>query len=476
MLSTMPRLNDDDGRSFDWLRSQTTSKLPATFRSCFWDKLLVQASLDEPAVLYAALALAMTHKLAVLGARCDVVVSGTKPEQRMLGHYSAALQHLRPHFETKSKASIRIALITCATFACMESLRGNASGACGLIRRGINMLLENKSLAHSEHSQVLVAKANLDAVDDWIIQVFARMHLQVELLESPWPRSIVSCNSKPAGPVAIPIAFNSMIDAWEHLTRIFNSIFGLSYRCRSSTQHRHRNLEAALSAQCESALVQWMKTYQTSKMKLYPEWGVPQEKAYLLLAAYHTMATIWVAVCRRLGDEMAFDDCTDQFLSLLKQLIVLRTLGSSITAAHDTELQQLDMSRSIADLGWIIPLYFTATKCRVHRIRLQAIKLLESANYREGIWDSRLAACIARKVMQIEEADSYAGFETDDDFSCLVCPSARDLMLPVLPYKHRIRDLTVTFSDDQPSKVSLFGIQGYDGAGTSLLIASFTCS
>jgi hypothetical protein len=45
----------------------------------------------------------------------------------------------------------------------------------------------------------------------------------------------------------------------------------------------------------------------------------------------------------------------------------------------------IDISRSTIDLGLIAPLYYTAVKCRVHRITLQAIRLLETIFYKEGI-------------------------------------------------------------------------------------------
>jgi hypothetical protein len=65
----------------------------------------------------------------------------------------------------------------------------------------------------------------------------------------------------------------------------------------------------------------------------------------------------------------------------------------------------LNMSRCIVDIGWIPPLYYTAIRCRIHRVRLHAIRLLESTSHREGICDARISAAVARTVMQLETND-----------------------------------------------------------------------
>ena len=47
---------------FDWFRSRTVFKLPGSFTSEFWSRLLLQASLRDPAILHASLALSAIHK------------------------------------------------------------------------------------------------------------------------------------------------------------------------------------------------------------------------------------------------------------------------------------------------------------------------------------------------------------------------------------------------------------------------------
>jgi hypothetical protein len=53
---------------FEWFKCRTAIKLPGSFVSGFWTTLLFQASLNEPAVLHAVLALSSVHKSGTINA------------------------------------------------------------------------------------------------------------------------------------------------------------------------------------------------------------------------------------------------------------------------------------------------------------------------------------------------------------------------------------------------------------------------
>lgn len=77
---------------------------------------------------------------------------------------------------------------------------------------------------------------------------------------------------------------------------------------------------------------------------------------------------------------------------------------------------------------------FTAIKYSVHRIRLQAARLLEPVSHREGFWDSLIMAAVARKLIELEEGDYYRDINpTDDLFLLSSFATFWDLSLPTLP-------------------------------------------
>lgn len=201
----------------------------------------------------------------------------------------------------------------------------------------------------------------------------------------------------------------------------------------------------------QARLAQWLDAYERSIKALEG-----QDFTGLgcnLLRTYHTMANIMADVCLRKHDESVFDSYTNQFTSIINGSIILWKRGSQFEIEPE---QWWDMSRSIVDIGWIPPLYYTALKCRIHRIRLQAIRLLETTSHREGIWDAKLAVCVAQKVMEMEEGDFYEDLDTADDFSLSSSPGLRDLSLPVLPLSYRIHEVDVVLSDDPMDSIFLF--------------------
>ncbi|KAJ8110135.1 hypothetical protein ONZ43_g5953 [Nemania bipapillata] len=131
------------------------------------------------------------------------------------------------------------------------------------------------------------------------------------------------------------------------------------------------------------------------------------------------MATIMIDTCVWPMCETLYDSHTAEFIFLIEQLVGVWKAHIARPVWHPnpwtTELPR-KISHSVGDKGWIPLLYFIAVKCRVHRVRLQAIKLLSQTAHKEGIWDSKLALILAKEVMRIEEGDYYRDFEKDEKF------------------------------------------------------------
>ena len=87
---------------------------------------------------------------------------------------------------------------------------------------------------------------------------------------------------------------------------------------------------------------------------------------------------------------------------------------------------RISVSRSVIDMGWIPPLYYAVLKCRIHRVRLHAVRLLEASSHREGISDAKVAACVARKIIELEERDLDIG-KGEDEFDLFKAPGIEEL-------------------------------------------------
>ena len=159
------------------------------------------------------------------------------------------------------------------------------------------------------------------------------------------------------------------------------------------------------------------------------------------------------------GDEVVYDSHTALFIHLINTSIDLKKASTAWLSATEHTGPDFDMSRSIVDLGWIPPLFFTAVKCRVRRIRIQAIRLLESAPHREGIWDARILARVARRVVELEEEEDVCAWDGPSDrFALDSRPRERDLEVPTVPGSRRIREVDVSLPNDDACAVTLRGL------------------
>ena len=412
---------------FAWFECRTLKKLRGAFALTFWNSLLLQASESEPAILNAVLTLSSIHRRTAPPTKTKD--DSDHQEQFLLQHYNQAIRHLQPHFLNKDRAAVRVALLTCAVFICLEYLRGNFETAQRHLANGLKVLRESNICETFE--KAIVLKPLNNSIDDGIIGIFTRLYVQAEVFRQFWRHSgFIFTVSWPAYPSS---TFHTLNTAWQELERLLIRLFNLTEQSHL-TQYSGPLAQHDLSQDqqaIKTELSQWFRIFNSSKKALLnqDEDGI----ACRILLVYHTMINIMTDTCLRLNDESVFDAYTEQFLFILEQSEEMRKIRTGDTrppilspenvshigvdvgwiptlfyAPEKCRDPYMSMSRSIADIGWIPPLFFTALKCRVHQVRLSAVQLLESTSHREGIFDSRISGCVARRVMEIEEA----GFQT----------------------------------------------------------------
>ena len=369
--------------------------------------------------MHAVLSLSSVHKrdtyVGVYGTQQDSVLD--QQERFTLQHYSKAIRLLQPHLSSTDKSSTRTILITCFVFICLELLCGRFATAQSHLQNGLRIIRELKTSPNTDDS-LLYLETIPDSVDDSIVKAFCRLEFQLEMFRHTYQHPCLILQTP--GPELSTCLLQSVKSAWDRLERLFNKIFHLTEQGR----HQHQSLDCSFNG-----YPPWLLAYQkhvqaelsTCLILLEASRKVleaqdPKGLACRILFVYHTMAVILANTSLRLDDESVYDSHTEQFVSILNQSVAMHQIGSSGSPKRPLPGSRIHMSRSIVDVGWIAPLYYTALKCRVHRVRLQAIRLIEKPSYREGIWDSHVAACVSRKVMDIEEGDLYKDLGVADDF------------------------------------------------------------
>lgn len=407
---------------FEWFKCRTAIKLPASFRSGFWDQLVFQVVQSEPAVLYAVLALSCLHMdghFDTCGYR-KTICRARQGDRLVLQYYVKAIEHLQPHFNAQGDRSFRVTLMTCLIFACVDLLRSHFDTARSHVGNAIQLLRQAGLVVEHEDGN-LHSKTDINQTDTWIIETCGRLQFQLELFTYS-PQHSRSCL---LFPTTLEQAFMSVNGAWLHLECIFKQIFQHgrdmygSIQCRT-TSFQQLSLLSEKEQSIQSELLRWQTKLEAFRETLPHPLTATAQKCFHLLQVYHTLATVMAKDYQKPPDQHTYDACAGKFALLLHQIVKLQEMcGSAMLRQQVRDRHLLNMSRTVIDLGSVAPLYYVAVNCRVPRIRSQALDVLESSTHREGFWDSGVSATVGRKLIEIEEKDFFGettnGKQRDDD-------------------------------------------------------------
>lgn len=116
-------MNGDDleRRSFQFFRTRTVPQLCGFFDDDIWQRLVLQATLQEPTIRHAVFALGSLHEryesgdLTVFASNLDTAQGGLA-----LQHYIRAIKHLITPSAYKESQSLDVFLVASVLFACFE--------------------------------------------------------------------------------------------------------------------------------------------------------------------------------------------------------------------------------------------------------------------------------------------------------------------------------------------------------------------
>ncbi|KAH7140420.1 hypothetical protein B0J13DRAFT_477633 [Dactylonectria estremocensis] len=449
-------LSGHDQTCFSWFRYRTVGKLPGIFRGVFWDDLVLRACCEEPAVLHAAIALGSVHKLG--NKRCSMQINDSgfpdDSEKFTLHHYNMAIRHMQPCSLSNGKPSIRIMLITSMVFTCMEFLLGHYRTGEVHLEHGMRLLA---SLTTPRDSAIDVETLH-DAVDVELFGIFETMNLNCFILVGGTLKTYGTWQDFDTYPLSA--MFESMTQARKRLDWVLSDTIRL-------TQHRHvmamtDSSDAQLpedwvshQRRIQTQLASWGSVFKVSRVSLIAQMGFCGHIAYLHLRLFHAMTSIMAATCLDPRGEMAFDIHTNEFVAIIAQSeafhrTIFATDFTNTRLEHDPNVASFT-----ADRGWIAPLYFTAIKCRVSHIRLQAIRLLRSTVSREGLWDAQVVANVAQEIVRLEESPLCTLAKRSDNLIPNLTDLSREREQPLVPEGRRINQVEVMLPNSASDRIKI---------------------
>ncbi|KAH6660963.1 hypothetical protein BKA67DRAFT_654113 [Truncatella angustata] len=447
-LSPLGVMTARESLAFEYFVFQSAPRLPGAFASPFWTTLVFQASSNEAAVLSALLALSFAHKNNSL--QNDRIAGKASQladdhEHFILQHYSRAISQLQAHLAAGTSASVRVTLITCLLFICLELLRGQYKSAVSHLESGLKLLNMPKFFPGVE-STIDRMKSPYRFEEHWIAVTFGRLYIST-VLSGQISRDLYPISYE----AEFPQIFCSVTQARHCLDQLLAKVTSLMSKTRHAgalSEHAISTTLSHMQSELKSDFSRWKQVHTSSKSSLETNSSFLESWAYDILEQYHVMGLIMADTCLDEAGELAFDSYTFQFASIIENFIPKLKFSASAKAEEVIPGYTRGTSKSVCDLGAIPPLYYVALKCRVHQIRLQAIKILRLLSHSEGIWHAVIAACVAEEVMRIEEGDFYKAFELDDGFSPFAPPVVKDASLPALPLVRRICQVRVILPND----------------------------
>jgi len=457
------KLNNEELACLDFFRSTTIVKLPGVFYSHFWQELVLQASVAEPAVLHAVIALASAHRIEEESLRPRGVVSSsdqtelTRREVFTIQEYSKAINLLQNRKTEDRTASLRVVLITCVLFVTLDLLRGEYGNAMTHTQSGWKLMKELQSGNETKSCPQPEVDMSSDctSVDESLSESLACLSVQSALFGCKTATSHLEI-SQPTSlfDMKIPAKFRNMSEARRSFNILLGDVLVLTQKCRSHDFRGTPYPSEIVSRQVclQSAIASWKMAYSRSRDHISRQsTNEHNVLGVYLLRVFLSMTSIMAETALCHGRQALFDDYTSHFTSIITQTLqLLKRVAHQkmeMKARFDDGERAADF---IADVGLLPFTYYTALKCRVPWIRRQAIALLLTTPIREGMWDSFIMGNVARQIMTAEEDgffDSWADEIEAGPFDSPVERNERLKHIPTLPESSRFYDVELEMFD-----------------------------
>ncbi|KAL3486216.1 hypothetical protein BJX62DRAFT_246950 [Aspergillus germanicus] len=409
-LPAVPGLDQDERGHLHRFRHLVAGSLAEPFGSHFWNSLVLQMSLSEPAVLHASIALTSAYELFLPNRGISPPGHAASNVPFLLRQYNRAIRALTSNIKSENPISLRIAAVSSVLFICLEILRGDLNAMQAHFSSGVKLLIQLQSRQDRSRitSDMVLVKDDPQVYDDHLVTVFTQLNLQFLTLgnSSQRKQTFVSSFSY-SRRIHIPPLFQTGDEARRSFTSIVVAVIHL---CKEFEQTAHISgvhvpvptaPELEKQQALRAALSEWVAGYERSIASLSLSISPQQMIGLTMLRIYADMFIIIIGTCLTIK-ETAYDAYLPVFESLTRRYDDFAGQGSASQSASAPGVCKLDPCFTI-DTGFFPPLYFTALKCRNHIVRRKSLSLLDQYPTMEGPWTGPMVARVAGYVVDLEE-------------------------------------------------------------------------
>lgn len=408
--------SEQERHYFSFFHKNTAAVLAGYFDSSFWERLVLQVSVSEPAVRHAIVALGSLHEFHEKNQLLEADISlENKQLLFCLKQYTKSICHLNRHIAAAKSPLVDIVLICCVLFITLESFQGNPDSTTSHLQNGSKILSKWQSDQSHTNSTVFL---------DDLLPIFTRLKVQVKSLLAN--RSLLVDFSASIS-IPAPIAFLCLREARNCLYLLLNDVFDFiqndeTYVILTNSQDEEIFDETAAEIagaaeektsmfsssrspseidqahekrdRIEALLLRWLSTYDKFVSQSSVKMNSQDLCAAILLKIHYICSWLLLKTCHT-----RLETAYDEYVPYFGKVVALCESLIKDSAPDDRNTKHLDLW---FDMGIIGPLYFTASRCRDPAIRRKAIELLGSHG-REGACDAEGAAVVAERIVALEE-------------------------------------------------------------------------
>ncbi|KUJ17751.1 uncharacterized protein LY89DRAFT_669042 [Mollisia scopiformis] len=455
--------SEKEARYFRVFCDNVAIQLSGFYDLPLWNRLILQTAEQEESVRHGIISIGALQQTIDLRSQQDgryiAPLTALDEHHRFaIEQYSKAIKQMRDAVATQ-KHQLRTTLLTCLLIICFESLHGNHESAITQMQIGIHLLedfissqrqaitgpIRTKNPKSTETGHLNVPPFNEstdfpsfalhspapDIIEDDLVQAFARLDMQSNSFIDSRPIEYHMA-MKDYGLdciVRMPKVFSSMHEARKYyelvMRRLMHWISSVYHRGGKDTTKKG-NLHSANEAIPRN---DWILDVEGEEGGILNRENPPSQD--VTPATYeekqmhlNELELWWHAFTPLLNNYRPHTDTKEYLCSTSLQLrftatrFALSTTLNTDQMVYDKRIDEVKQVIRLAkilhshpsvkgqftfDLGYIPQLYVMAIKCRHRTIRREAIHLLLSRVWREGVWDSVLAGRMATSLMEVEE-------------------------------------------------------------------------
>jgi hypothetical protein len=379
-------------RAMEFFCRTAAPQLSGYFHAPFWQEAVLKVSDDEPAVRYAVIALSALVESDSYGE--DPSSSNPNSQRQFaLESYNQAIQCLVTQMDNTD--SIRVPLMTCIIFICIDCLLRNIPVALKHIEGGIKMVGMWKE-RHQDHLRMTTPLGSIEyeLIEDILIPVLAWINLAASNFGIP-SFSVEHLYTNMSLSVSDETPFHTWSESSQSLQYIGQSLIGF-LRYSAGIKFNSENETQALAEQLRliQLLDRWRLRVEGLVQKIYT--SEPKQRFYggNVLLASHLSMKLWLQTCL-----CPYETAWDQYKSQYEEILQL----SEAMLDDNSRFPNRESKSFSFEICAIPAIQFVAYKCRWPAIRRKALLLLRASPQRECLFDTRYSHALYERVMILEE-------------------------------------------------------------------------